>query len=102
MERMRDPIIRLLQRPDPEPAHVIHPMQLLRRARTKRRRAHPRVAQLLDHIRQYVLDRTERRVGKLQGPFDLEAVDGGQLGEDDDRADLPIAISAISDFFGEE
>lgn len=81
MERMRDPIIRLLQRPDLEPANVIHAMQRPRRAGTERRSAYAGVAEFLDDMREDVLDGAERGIGELKGPFDLEAVDGGKLSE---------------------
>lgn len=81
MERMRDPIVCLLQRPDLKPANVIHAMQRPRRAGTERRSAYAGVAEFLDDMREDVLDGAEGGIGELKGPFDLEAVDGGKLSE---------------------
>ena len=91
IERRRQPVVRLLERLHPEPVHVLHRLQPPRRPRAKRRALHARVAQLLDDVREDVLDRAQRRAGELQSPLDLEAVDGRELREDDERTDLPGA-----------
>ena len=47
-----------------------------------------RISHAVLDVRDDVLDRAERRAGELEGPFDLEAVHGRELCEDDEGADL--------------
>lgn len=83
VERRRQPIVRLLERLDPEPVHVLRRVQLVDRARPERRRLYTRIAELLNDEGEDVLDRAEWRTRELERPFDLEAVPGCELGKDD-------------------
>lgn len=92
VERMRDAVVRLLERPHAEAPDVLDARHLRRRARTERRVSHAGVAHLADDVRDEVLDCAERRVRELERPLDLEAVARGELGEDDEGADLQRVV----------
>ena len=88
IERRRQPVVRLLERLDAEPMDVLHRLELARRARAKRGALHACVPELLDDVREDILDGAERCPRELQRPLDLEAMLRRKLGEHDHRARL--------------
>ena len=88
VERRAQAVVRLLERAHAEPAHVLDRLEPARRACAKRRALHARVAELLDDVREDVLDRAERRPWELERPLDLEAMLWRELGEHDHSARL--------------
>ena len=88
VERMRKTVVRLLESSDPKSAYILNTLQTGRSAGTERRRAYTRVTELSDDVRDDIFDRAERCTWELEGPFDLEAVHGGKLRQNDQRTHL--------------
>lgn len=88
MERMRDSIIRFLQCAYFEAANIIDATQTACRASSESGRTDTSITEFLHHIGKNVLDSSQRCARELEGPFDLETVDGSELSENDKGADL--------------
>ena len=71
MERRRQPIVRLLERLHPEPVHVLRRLQPAHRPRAEGCLLDAGVTELLDDVREDVLDGAEGRAGEVEGPLGL-------------------------------